>query len=166
MDLEATERLRPVFDAVMAAMPELAASAARGEAPAVQFQCAKHHVLGTLTIAPDHYVGWRLEMPDAPDSAVLAKSRGHGMGSALDDGRGRFDANRSTFICRTCGARRSRRALGLGEGRRFEAHTYTAQALLRGYVWALKRHRQSFTVLDLDNLGKAHVSIEDLITQL
>lgn len=159
------QRLQHLFELVMSAMPELGIKVRAGEAPAVKFQCRKHHRLGTLTVAVDNY-GWRMAMPDAGEHVVIPASLGQKMGSPLANGHGHLDPLRRTlFMCRPCGLRRQQRPLH-GENRRFEDYTFSAEALFRGYLWALKRGRKNLTVADMDDLAKAKVTIEDLITRL
>lgn len=147
VNYEAHLRLQPVFEAIIAAMPGLAANVLAGKAPKVKLQCEKHHPLGTLALVVDYY-GWRLMMPDAADHAVMPASIGHGMGSTpLDAPRGRFDALRSKIMCRTCDARIARHVV---DGRKLHWRTYSAEPLLKAYVSMVAVGRDRLTLPEVD----------------
>lgn len=168
-DPEANQRLQALFAPVMAAMPELAAAVLEGTAPLIKFQCRKHHPLGTLTLAVDQD-GWRMHMPDADMHDVLPASfdgqdrdlvEEHEHGFPV--GRGCFDPLRSQLMCRTCEIRQARHAK---DGHKDEWHIFTAESMLRGYLWAIKRGRKNLTLTEMQRLAEAKVSIEDLTTGL
>lgn len=162
-DPEANRRLQALFAPVMAGMPELAGAVLEGHAPLVKFQCRRHHPLGTLTVAVDHD-GWRMHMPDADEHDVLPDSVDWlDLGPSVPVGHGGFDPLRTQILCRTCEIRQARHSK---DGHRDEWQIFTAESMLKGYLWALKRRRKSLTLADMDNLAGTKVTIEDLITRL